>query len=143
MTTRLTSLLSTGLLALSLGACSIESGGSGPIDDATLSIDNDSSYVIEEIYLTGVGNPSWGPNQLGSDVLFPGETITLGVDCGNYDALLVDEDGVDCEINNLDLCLNDSVWVIRNNTCTVFGVAAKERAEKAAAEAAAKTGAAQ
>lgn len=136
MTTRLASLLSTGLAACLLAACSAEgSVTTGPIDDSSLVIDNQSSFVIEEVYLTGVGNSSWGPNRLGGDALFPDETLTLGVSCGTYDALLVDEDGIDCEIHDLDLCLNDAVWVIRNNTCTVFGAAAKARAEKAAAEA--------
>lgn len=137
MTTRLTSLLTTGLAACLFAACSASGSGSiGPIEDSSLVVDNQSDFVIEEVYLTSVGNPSWGPNRLGGDALFPDETLTLGVSCGNYDALLVDEDGVDCEINNIDLCLNDAVWVIRNNTCTVFGAAAKERAEKAAADAA-------
>ena len=136
MTTRLTSLLSATLLAASLAACSASGSATTTIEDSSLVIDNQSSFVIEEVYLTGIGNSSWGPNRLGGDVLYPDETLTLGVNCGTYDALLVDEDGVDCEINNLDLCLNDAVWVIRNNTCTVFGAAAKERADEAAADAA-------
>jgi hypothetical protein len=135
MTTRLTSLLSSSLLALSLAACSTGDDGIGVIEDSSLAVDNQSSFVIDEVYLTNVNSSSWGPNRLGGDVLFPGETLTLGVDCGFYDALLVDEDGVDCELHDLDLCLNDAVWVIRNNTCTVFGAAAKERAEAAAAAA--------
>ena len=137
MTTRLTSLLSSSLVALSLAACGGGGTSTGVIDDASLSIDNQSSFVITEVYLTGVGSPSWGPNRLGGDVLYPDEILTLGVSCGRYDALLVDQDGVDCELHNLDLCLNDADWVIQNNTCTVFGIAAKQRAETAAAEAAA------
>ncbi len=136
MTTRLASLLSTGLLSCVLAACSAEGSiTTGPIDDSSLRVQNQSDFVIEEVYLTSVGSSTWGPNRLGGDALFPDETLTLGVSCGNYDALLVDEDGIDCEIRNLDLCLNDALWVIRNNTCTVFGAAAKERAEKAAADA--------
>ncbi len=134
MTTRLSSLCAT--LALSLVAACGGGGTTTVIEDSSLVVDNQSDFVIEEVYLTGVGNASWGPNRLAGDVLYPDETLTLGVTCGTYDALLVDEDGIDCEINSIDLCLNDAVWVIRNNTCTVFGVAAKERAEKAAAEAA-------
>lgn len=139
LTTRLASLFAASL-ALSLAACG---GGGGTVvvddsPDSSLVVDNQSDFAIEELYLTSVNSGSWGPNLLRGDVLLPDETITLGVDCGYYDALLVDEDGVDCEIDDLDLCLNDAVWVIRNNTCSVFGAAAKERAEKAAAEAAQK-----
>jgi len=137
-----TRLLASALLAsaLSLAACG---GGGGTVvvedsPDAALVVDNQSDFVIEELYLTDVNSSSWGPNLLFGDILLPDETITLGVDCGFYDALLVDEDGVDCELFDLDLCLDSAVWAIRNNTCSVFGAAAKERAEQAAAEAALK-----
>lgn len=117
-------------LTLSLAAtgCIIESDDDDPID-ATLLVDNQSDYAIVELYLTDVGSSSWGPNLLGGDILLPDETITLGVECGFYDALLVDEDDVECEINDLDLCLNDADWVIRNNTCAVFGAAKQAREE--------------
>lgn len=118
-TTRLLAPALAALVTASLGACTIESNGG--IADATLEVANDSDYVIEEIYLTDVNSSSWGGNLLGGDVLFPDESIVLAVDCGYYDALLVDETGVECELYDLDLCLNDALWVIRNNTCSVFG----------------------
>lgn len=114
-----TRLLAPALLFASLaGGCVIAGDG---IADATLEVANDSNYVIEELYLTDVNSASWGSNLLRGDVLFPDESIILGVECGYYDALLVDEDGVDCELRDLDLCLNDALWVINNNTCSVFG----------------------
>jgi len=58
--------------------------------------------------------------------------LALGVPCDTYDALVVDEDDVDCELHDIDLCLNDATWVIRNNTCPVF---AQEAAKRAAAKA--------
>lgn len=107
--------------ATALGAC-VASTAPAPATDASLLVINESDYVIEEIYLTEVDNPSWGPNLLRGDVLYPGEDLLLGVPCDFYDALLIDEDGVECEIQSIDLCLNDADWVIRNNTCAVFGV---------------------
>lgn len=110
------------LIAPALAAC-LSLAATGCIivtDDATLTIVNDSDYVIEEVYLTDVGSRSWGRNLLGGDVLFPGESFTLGVACDYYDALVVDEDGVQCEVYDLDLCLNDATWYFRNNTCSVF-----------------------
>jgi hypothetical protein len=121
-------------VSCSLVACTTSSG-----PDATLSVDNQSDFQIVELYLTDVGSSSWGPNLLSGDTLNPGETLRLGVDCSTYDAKLVDETDVSCEVDNLDLCLNDSVWVITNNTCTAFSNAAKERAAKKAADAAAQT----
>ncbi len=107
------------LLTASLaGGCVIAGDG---VADATLEVSNNSDFVIEEIYLTDVNSSSWGGNLLGGDVLFPDESIVLAVDCGYYDALLVDQDGVDCELHDLDLCLNDASWIINNNTCSVFG----------------------
>ena len=112
------------------------SGGSDGVivDDASLRVVNGSDFVIEEIFLTDVGSPTWGPNLLRGDVLFPDEELLLGVDCDVYDALVVDEDGVDCEINNVNLCLNDATWVINNNTCTVFDAAKKQREKEAGAK---------
>jgi len=123
--------------AVALAGCSDDSevviGPGG--GDATLSVDNQSDFVITEIRVTDVDSTNWGPNLLGGDALFPDETLTLAVDCGLYDALLVDEDGVDCEVHDLDLCLNDANWVIRNNTCSVFGAAKAAREAAAAAKA--------
>lgn len=98
----------------------------GRIPSTSLLVQNNSDYAIVELYLTDVGSPSWGRNRLGTGPLNPGEEILLGAPCGFYDALLVDEDGVDCEVLNIDLCHNDAVWVIENETCTVFE--ASERA---------------
>ena len=121
-------------VSCTLAACTTSSG-----PDATLSVDNQSDFQITEIYLTDVGSSTWGPNLISGDTLNPGETLQLDVDCSTYDAKLIDETGVSCEVDNLDLCLNDSVWIINNNTCTTFSNVAKERAaKKQAAEAAAR-----
>jgi hypothetical protein len=105
------------VLALALAACSSDDG----VDvDSTLLVVNDSDFFITDIFLTQVDNPDWGDNLLRGDVLAPGEDFLLGVECDFYDALLIDEDNVECELHDLDLCLNDAEWVIRNNTCSVF-----------------------
>lgn len=126
------------MLAPALAAC-LSFSAAGCIittDDATLTISNESDYVVEEIYLTDTGSSSWGPNLLRGDALFPGESFTLGVACDFYDALIVDDDGVQCEVLDLDLCLNDALWVFRNNTCTVFGAVTGEtpKIERATAD---------
>lgn len=110
-------LCAIGLSTAATG-CIIETDGG--VVDSTLLVSNQSRYVLTEIYLTDSGSSSWGPNLIGGDVLLPGEEYTLGVDCGFYDALIVAEDGVECEQLDLDLCLNDADWIIRDNTCPVF-----------------------
>jgi hypothetical protein len=77
--------------------------------------------------VTSVGNTNWGPNLLSGDILAPGEALDIDVTCNTYDALLVDESGVDCQLHNVDLCFNNAAWIIRNDTCTVFGAAKAAR----------------
>src|SRR6185436_865514 len=89
--------------------------------------ENRSDFSIVEIHVTSVGASTWGPNLIAGDVLAPGESLTLGVSCGFYDALLVDAAGVDCQLHDLDLCLNDADWIIHNDTCVSFGAAKAAR----------------
>jgi hypothetical protein len=108
-------------LSLALTGCTTDDGDGG--SDASLLVSNQSDFALIEIYLTDVDNDDWGANLIAGDILAPGEDLLLGVDCGLYDALIVDEDDVECEIDAIDLCLNDADWVIRNNTCSVFEAA--------------------
>jgi hypothetical protein len=130
MTHRLTTTVTACFLGLgaALAGCVIESGG-----DSSLTVYNDSDFVIQELYLVEVNSPTWGPDLLGSDVLLPGEAIELGLDCDTYDALVVDETGLECEILGIDLCFDDAQWVLTNNTCDVFSIAARQRAGEPAA----------
>lgn len=98
---------------LSQSACTSSS-------DATLTVVNHSDFTIVDIRVAPVQTVDFGPNLLGTDVLLPGEQLTLGVTCGTYDAEVVDEQGVTCDVNDIDLCLNDARWVLTNSTCTVF-----------------------
>ena len=100
-------------------------------DDATLEVVNESEFTIEELYLTEVDNRDWGPDLLRGDVLYPEESILLtDIECDYYDTQMIDETGAVCEAYNLDLCLNDAVWVIRNNTCTVWEANGEVSVEK-------------
>lgn len=123
-------------VAVALGSIAV-AGCSDNGTDATLRVQNSSDFAIVEIHVTSVGSPTWGPNLISGDVLLPGESLLVDVTCDTYDALLVDEDGVDCELRSVDLCFNDAAWVIRNDTCSVFGAA---RAAREAAKAAQGSG---
>jgi len=109
-------------------------------DAATLEVSNESDFAITDIYLTEVDNRDWGPNLIAGDVLLPDESIVLvDINCDYYDAQLIDEDDVACEIYNVDLCLNDAVWVVRNNTCAVWTATGWVSAEKKPLPAAGRT----
>jgi hypothetical protein len=97
-------------LVLSLSACVVTTDG-----DSTLTVINDSSYVIEEIYVAPVGTTTWGPDLLGNDVLYPDESLTIYLSyCDYYDVLIVDEYGLECVLDKLYLCYDDAAWVIDN-----------------------------
>lgn len=122
--------------SVALVGCSSDSG-----PDASLRVRNDSDFTITEIHVAPVGSVDWGPNLLSGDVLFPDEMLRIDVSCDTWDALLVDEDGVDCEINGLDLCGSTADWVINNSSCTVFN-AARQAREAAQASGSAAAGSA-
>lgn len=107
-------------LIVALASCSDDSG--------SLTVENHSDFTIVDIRLTQIDNPDFGPNLLAGDVLFPGESITLDTGCDTFDARVIDETGATCELFDLDLCLNDAVWVLTNSDCPVFTAAAKQRA---------------
>jgi hypothetical protein len=85
-------------------------------DDSTLTVENQSSFVVEDLFVVESFSTTWGPDLLGADALFPGESITILLECGIYDALVVDEDGFECQLLDLDLCFDDAVWVIDDLT---------------------------
>ena len=103
-------------------------------DDASLEVVNLSDFTVEELYLTEVDNPEWGPDLLRGDVLFPDESIVLdGIACDYYDAQMWDETDAKCTVRNIDLCFNDAVWEIRNSTCSVWEANGEVKVEKEAA----------
>ena len=116
--TRLASLISAALVTATLGAtgCIISDNSS-----SDLTVTNDSSFDIRELYLTFSTSSGFGANRLGSNPLLPGESITLaGISCDTYDVLMVDETGAKCEHDSLSLCGSSAFFDITNNTCSVF-----------------------
>lgn len=102
-------------------------------DDNTLTVYNESSYVIDFLYITEVDTFDWGPNVLGGSALFPGESVTVSVGCDTYDIKVVDETGVECELYNVDVCFGeDDGWVVDDftlDTCA-FGVNATDSSKR-------------
>ena len=83
---------------------------------ASITLRNRSNWAILSIYLSPVSQTSWGPDQLGANVLHTGETFTLtGVSCDHYDLKLVDEDRDECGLRDVDICHVDAGWTIDND----------------------------
>jgi hypothetical protein len=110
-------MLKLACLAVSLSACVVTTTDDL---DSSLFVSNDSSFEIHEMYVAEIDSPTWGPNLLDRSILFPGEQMELALDCNTYDALLIDETGASCEIQNVDLCGGTADWIITNRSCQVF-----------------------
>ena len=109
-------------IAAALPACATDDDGNEFI------VSNRSSFVLQEVHLAPVDSPSWGPNLL-PDVLFPGEDLIIAdLACGSYDALVVDEDGIECQLLGNDLCFEDTDrWVIDDFTLNVCAFLPREQ----------------
>ena len=80
---------------------------------ATVKIINQSKWEIHHIFLSSSTDEEWGPDQLEDEVLTKGDSLTLtDIDCDDYDIRVVDEDGDECVIEQVDLCGDNSYWKI-------------------------------
>lgn len=100
-----------------------------------ITVYNDSDYIIEDLYITEVNTFDWGSDVVGSAGLFPGESISVEVYCDVYDLQIVDEDGVVCEIYDVDVCFGEEASLFITNGLLdrcAFGVNASESESKRA-----------
>lgn len=114
-------------VSIALGACiSVSESGDTMPDpgDSTLTLTNGSSFAIYQLFVSPSTDRAWGPDQLGADVLLPGESVTLtGVTCNSWDIRLVDEDGDECIMEDVSLCFDDAEWQVTDEdllVCAMF-----------------------
>ncbi len=80
---------------------------------ATIKVINQSKWEIHHLYLSSTSDKQWGPDQLGDETIGNGESFTLThIDCDDYDIRIVDEDGDECVVEEVNLCGDDTVWKI-------------------------------
>jgi hypothetical protein len=97
-------------LALCLAATA---ASAAPKKKSTVKIINQSKWEIHHIFLSPSNDEDWGPDQLEDEVLAKGESLTLtGIACGEYDVKVVDEDGDECVIEEVELCGDEAYWKI-------------------------------
>jgi hypothetical protein len=83
---------------------------------ANVTIKNKSEWAIQNFFLSPIEQEKWGADQLGDEVIGTGEQFTLtGVPCDAYDVKLVDEDGDECVVTEVDICAQNQGWVITND----------------------------
>lgn len=92
---------------------------------ATITIANNSDYDIHHLFLAPVHSNSWGPDQLGDHVIESGKSFTLqNIPCDDYDIKLVDDEGDECVVEDVELCKSDNIWKVTNRElekCTGWG----------------------
>jgi uncharacterized protein (DUF2141 family) len=80
----------------------------------SLAIQNDSRYDIQRIYVSSSRDQSWGPDQLGTQILRSGATFTINnISAGEYDLKFVDRDGDSCVLKNVNVARNIT-WNLTN-----------------------------
>ena len=78
-----------------------------------INIVNKSDWAIAELYLAPVDEAKWGPDQLAEHVIEPGDSFKLTkIPCDTWDIKLVDEDGDECIVEEVDICVNSETWTI-------------------------------
>ena len=97
--------------SLLLMAAIVVAGPLANAQGASATFVNHSSVDIHHIYVSPYGAEAWGPDQLGQQVLQPGDSLQLsGIRCDSSDIKLVDQDERRCTLRNVKLCEKDSVF---------------------------------
>ena len=99
---------------------------------ADVKVTNRTDWEIHELYLSSTDEKTWGPDQLGDDVIGKGESLVLeGIPCDDYDVKIVDEAGDECVVAAVDICGKDEQWTITSGD--LLKCQAGTAAEKASA----------
>jgi hypothetical protein len=99
------SLLGFGVLALA-GSPAVAASKT-----ASVKIINDTDWRLDQLHFAPSDSDDWGPDQLGKGVLTKGQTFTLtNIPCDTYDVKVVDEDGDECVVEQVDVCKGAYEW---------------------------------
>lgn len=80
---------------------------------ASVTVVNDSDWAIHEFYVSSGEDDEWGPDQLKDQVIKSGGSFQLvDIPCDTYDVRLVDEDGDECVVEDVDICGTKETWEI-------------------------------
>jgi hypothetical protein len=84
---------------------------------ANVTIKNKSQWEIHHLFLSATTESEWGPDQLGDNIISAegGTFLLKNIPCDSYDVKLVDEDGDECVVEDVDLCGSSEGWVITND----------------------------
>jgi len=87
-----------------------------------VTIVNNSSGEIRNVYLSHVGSDDWGANQLTNGAIAAGQSYTLNnVACDGQQIKVIAEDQEGCFISTVAACEQSSTWTISNDTAKDCG----------------------
>jgi len=81
----------------------------------TITVVNNSSREIRNLYLSPADNDNWGPDQLNGSIS-PGATRTLNVSWDQSTVKLIAEDQDGCFMQTIVEATGNPVWTITSNT---------------------------
>jgi hypothetical protein len=100
---------------LAMTALALPGSSHASAQRAEFMINNKSDWAIHHLYLSPENKDTWGPDQLGDNVIESGESFTLkNIPCGEYDIKVVDEDGDACVIESIVMCKDHTHWNLTN-----------------------------
>src|SRR5688500_10187969 len=78
----------------------------------TITVTNKCSFSVDRIYISEVDDANWGNDVLDEDeILAPGESGDIIIECGTWDVKLIAEDGSSCEVKGVEMCSAD-IWEV-------------------------------
>ncbi|WP_424810736.1 hypothetical protein [Roseococcus sp. YIM B11640] len=84
----------------------------GPGCDTRFRVTNNSSQIVRELYFSHSSTNSWGRDQLGQNVLYPGRYVNyVAANPGGYDFKVVWNDGRQAEIRRVNVCAASQIAV--------------------------------
>ncbi len=91
------------------GGTSTGGGGGGRTE---LVLINNTGVPIYYVYISSCSSSSWGEDQLGSNVVMPGNTWTWTMDAGCYDLKAVDRDGREAVERRVQIAGSGKRWTL-------------------------------
>lgn len=80
--------------------------------DTSIRVINESNYVVERLFFSHSSLGTWGADQLGASVLYPGRAASYRLNNpGNYDFRVVWAGGRATEIRQINVCVASQIIV--------------------------------
>ena len=80
--------------------------------DTSIRVVNESNFVVQQLYFSHSSLGSWGADQLGANVLYPGRSMNYRLNNpGNYDFRIVWNNGRASEIRRINVCVASRIIV--------------------------------